>query len=208
MPDHGYSAADIQVLEFDESVRARPGMYFGVGRENAALATEVLGSVLVHALHPAARLAPTHTPRVHAEVFADLAFAVADDQAGLAGDGGIPRLGYHGSLLGTDRWLLAAAAAVSARVIVEVWRDGRGHCQELSGLRPVTMPQEFDAPPGSGTKVTFELDRIYFGPDAAITSDLNALDLHGPYCTDPPGPGRVTIRDLRRGNDSDTISHS
>lgn len=208
MPDHSYSAADIQVLEFDESVRSRPGMYFGVAREDQALATKVLCCVLVHALHPAASLAPAHTARAYADICADLTFSVTDDQVGAADEHGIPRLGYYSSLLGTDRWMLAAAAAVSSRAVVEVWQDGRGFRQELIRLRPAATPHEFDAPAGSGTTVTFDLDPAYFGDDAAITSGLNALDLHGPHCADQPGPGHLTIRDLRRDDNSNTSHYS
>jgi hypothetical protein len=45
--------------------------------------------------------------------------------------------------------------------------------------------------------VTYILDTDYFKPAAAITADLAHLDVHGPYCTYPAGPGSVIIRDLR-----------
>lgn len=206
MAENTYGAADIHVLEFDEAVRARPGMYFGVGPEDPALATQVLCRVLDHALHPAARLARAHTASVHAEILGDLSFAVTDDQIGPVDEHGVPRRGYQDSLLGTDRWMLAAAAAVSSHSFVEIWQDGRGFRQELARLRPTSAPERCDAPSGGGTKATFHLDPAYVGHDAAITRDLNTLDLHGPHCTEPAGPGQVTIRDLRRGPDS-TPSH-
>ncbi|SCF36189.1 hypothetical protein GA0074696_4856 [Micromonospora purpureochromogenes] len=51
-----YSRTDITVLEFDGSVR------------NPRLATEVLCAVLRHALHPAIKVAPIHTPYVTAQI--------------------------------------------------------------------------------------------------------------------------------------------
>lgn len=192
-----YSAADIQLLEVDASVRKSPGMYFGASRENSQLATQVLCSVLGHALHPATSVAPAHTLRARAEISADLEFSVADDQADPFDGQGLPRLGYYGSLLGPDRWISAAAAAVSSRAVVEVWRDGRGFHQTLAGLRPIGPPEELEARDGRGTRVTLELDPAYFGPSAAISTDLGSLDLHGPHCTEPGGPGYVAIRDLR-----------
>ena len=192
-----YSAADIQLLEFDDAVRKRPGMYFGASRESAGLATQVLCGVLGHVLHPATSVAPAHTLRACAEISADLAFSVIDDQANPFDEQGLPRLGYYGSLLGPDRWISAAAAAVSSRAVVEVWRDGRGFHQVLAGVRPVGPPEELEAGDGCGTRVTFELDPAYFGPRAAISTDLRSLDLHGPDCTEPSGPGFVTVRDLR-----------
>ncbi|MEU8390845.1 hypothetical protein [Micromonospora sp. NPDC048842] len=44
-----YTAANITVLDFDESVRRRPGMYFGA---DAHLATSVLTAVVIASLHP------------------------------------------------------------------------------------------------------------------------------------------------------------
>lgn len=192
-----YSAAGIEVLEFDESVRRRPGMYFGVARDNPGLATEVLCGVLGHALHPAARVGPAHTSQVTAEVVGDLAFMVADDRAFALDRDGPARLGYFGSLLGPDRWASAAAAAVSSRTVVEVWRDGVGFRQELAGIRPLTGPRRYDPPPDAGTRVSFELDPDYFGSGHAIASDLAGFDPHGPDCVEPAGPGQVTLVDVR-----------
>lgn len=197
---HEYSSADITVLEFDASVRKRPGMFFGVGPDNPALATRVLDTLLRHALHPAPSVAPDHVPRVVAEIGADLAFSVADDQADALTDEGVPRDGYHGSLLTFDRWAFAAAAALSVRVTVDVWRDGRGLRQRLAGLRPVEAPVEFAAGAGCGTRVAYLLDAGYLGSSAAVTADLSVIDVHGPYCALPTGPGFAVVRDLRDSN--------
>ena len=184
---------------FDDAVRKRPGMYFGASRESVQFATQVLCSVLGHALHPATTVAPAHTLRASAQISADLAFSVLDDQANPFDGQGLPRLGYCGSLLGPDRWISAAAAAVGSCVNVEVWRDGRRFHQELAGSRPVGPPEELEAKDdGCGTRVTFELDPVYFGESASISTELGSPDLHGPHCSEPSGPGYVEIRDLRR----------
>ncbi|MFJ6676318.1 hypothetical protein ACIQMJ_34900 [Actinosynnema sp. NPDC091369] len=192
MAEHGYDAGDITVPEFDELVRRRPGLFFGRGDPRSA--TEVLRGVLDHALHPAARVAPPHVPRVVVEVRGDLAFSVVDDQADALGGRDLPRPGYFGSLLGPNRWVTAAAAALSAHATVEVWRDGRGFRQDLTGLRPTGRPEPFAAPAGAGTRVVLDLDPGFC--TAAITTDLGAVDPHGPGCAELPA-ALVVLRDLR-----------
>ncbi|BCJ65669.1 hypothetical protein [Polymorphospora rubra] len=103
MEGNGYSADGIEVLEFDESVKRWPDMYFGAGRGSPDLATRVLSSVLAYALHPATRVAAPHTPQATAEITGDLAFVVTDDQADALDESGSVRLGYNGSLLGPVR---------------------------------------------------------------------------------------------------------
>ncbi|MEU4771594.1 hypothetical protein [Micromonospora sp. NPDC023644] len=196
MTEPDYSLAKIAVLEFDDSVRKQPGMYFGVGREDPRLATRVLCAVVGHAFHPPTRVAASHTPDVVAEITADLVFSVTDDQADILTGRGMPKLGYYDSLLACDRWSSAAAAAVSAQTVVEVWRHGHGFRQSLIGLRPVEPPAEFSAPAGAGTRVAYILDPAYFG-SAAITTDLASLDVHGPHCANTTGPGKVVVRDRR-----------
>ena len=191
-----YSAADIRVVEFDEHVRAQPQMYFQVGRRNPEFATRVLENVLGHALHPAARLAPVHTLQVEAEITGDLSFAVRDDRADALDEHGNPQLGYFESLLRPERWLSAAASAVSSRVVVEVWRNGHALEQELAGLRPLSEPRNINPLPGTGTRIAFELDRTYV-EQHRLTLNVTGLDLHGPDCNGPAGPGRVTLTDLR-----------
>ncbi|NUT96429.1 MAG: hypothetical protein HOY78_30815 [Saccharothrix sp.] len=187
----GYSADDITVFGFPEAVFRRPGMFFGVGLGHPDLATRVLTRVLGHSLHPAAAVGPPHTARAHAEVRGDFEFAVTDDLADRSD------LGYHGTLLGPSRLDAALAAALSTRTTVEVWRDGRGRRQELHGLRPASAVEEFAAPPGTGTRVEVELDPAHFG---GPLGGIDALDLHGEWCADTGGPGRVLVRDLRGAN--------
>jgi hypothetical protein len=201
-----YDAARITVREFDEFARRSPAVFFGVAQDDPRLATEVLRGVLAHALHPATRVAPVHTPQVEVEVRGDLAFSVTDDQADAADtlDGQAPRLGYFGSLLGPARWVAAVAAALSTRTVAEVWWDGRGFRQHLAGIRPTGEPEVFDAPAGTGTRVVFDLDPAYFG--AGIAADLGSLDPHAPDCAAEPGArGRVVLRDLRA--DGEPVEH-
>jgi DNA gyrase/topoisomerase IV subunit B len=198
--EHGYCEQGplaLTVLTMAESVRRRPGMYFGVGPGDPRLATQVLCAVVGHAVHLAAKVAAGHAAHVVADVTADLAFTVTDDQADLpTGQDDTPRYGYEESLLTNDRWVTAATAAVSSQTIVEVWQDGRGFRQTLVGLRPVEPAQAFSAPTGAGTRVAHILDPDFFG-SAIITTDLADLDPRGPHCVDAVGLDGVLIRDHR-----------
>jgi DNA gyrase/topoisomerase IV subunit B len=199
--EHGYSAADITVLSMADAVRKRPGMYFEVGPGDPRLATNVLCAVVRHAFHPPARVADSHTTRVVVEITADLAFSVTDDQAETLTSPDTPKLGYEKSLLTPTRWLCAAAAAVSSQTTVEIWREGQGFRQRLTGLSPSGPPAQFPAPVGSGTRVAYVLDPAFFG-SAVITSDIGTLDVHGPHCADDVGPGEIVVRDHRSDNSS------
>ena len=192
-----YSIADIRVLRFDETVRARPGMYFGAGLGDPRLATRVFEAVVGHAFHPAATVGGHHMPMVTGEITGDLAFSVVDDQVTAWDRNGLPRRGYFDSLMTSDRWQAAAAAALSSRTVVEVWRRGVGLRQELEHLRPAGEPEPFEPPDGVGTRMTFELDHEHFTADAAITTELDTLSFHGPDCGRGGGPGRITIHDRR-----------
>ncbi|WP_372346018.1 hypothetical protein [Streptomyces sp. KL116D] len=199
--DHSYDAADIEVLEFDAVVRKRPGMFFRVAPDEPQFATEVLCAVATHVLHPATRVAGEHTLRGLVEITSDSSFTLCVDQPHSWEDKG-PVLGYFGSLLGPEWWLMAAAAAMCEQVTVEMWCAGRGWRQLHTGIRPLAAPQEFRPPQphGSGTSVRFAFDRAYVGPHFVLPADHESLDLHGPYCSKPAGPGQVLIRDTRRGS--------
>jgi DNA gyrase/topoisomerase IV subunit B len=194
VPESQYDAASITILEFEDVVRKRPGMYFGVGKTDSRMATRVLCAVVGHALHPAAAVAPRHVPGVIAEITADLAFSVTDDQADTLTGTDEPVLGHYGSLLTGSRYLSAAAAAVSRQTTVEVWSNGRGFRQRLVGAKPVEPPVTFAAPAGAGTRVAFLLDPAHIGA-SVITTDIAGLDVHGPDCS--VIDGKLVIRDLR-----------
>ncbi|MEU6611934.1 hypothetical protein ABZ922_44230 [Streptomyces shenzhenensis] len=204
---HPYDAADIEVLEFDAAVRKRMGMYFGVGRGDSRLPVCVLSAVGRHVLHPATRVAAEHSLRAVVEINGDLSFTTVMDQTHAWVGSDTPALGYYDSLLGPEWWLLAAAAALSERVTIEMWSAGRGFGQELVGMRPLSGPREFDSLEGSGMKVTFVFDPTHVGLGFALPADLENLDLHGPQCSAPAGSGHVLIRDLRHGSTGQEVVH-
>ncbi|MFZ3467600.1 hypothetical protein ACODT3_39405 [Streptomyces sp. 4.24] len=71
-----YTADQLRVMEFQEHVRARPAVYFGVERDSPELPTEVLQRVVWDALH---RRDGTHG-QISVEITTDLSFTVEDDQ--------------------------------------------------------------------------------------------------------------------------------
>ncbi|WP_431915834.1 hypothetical protein [Nonomuraea jabiensis] len=188
-----YSAADITVLSWDDAVRRRPAMYFGVDRQHPDLPTRILTAVLIDALH----LRHGEHRKASAEIIADLCFTVVDDQTRETDERGDPKVDHLGSLLDRQRWMQAAATALSVRTVIEVWVEGHGLRQELAGTQPLAPPREVVAPVANGTMVTYELDHSYFTPGAAISPSLEGLDLHGEWCARYPMAGSVAVRDLR-----------
>ncbi|WP_410580726.1 hypothetical protein [Amycolatopsis sp. lyj-108] len=197
MAEGEYSTADIEVLEFDESVRHRPGMYFGVSLDDPRLPSNVVHVGVDHAVHPAPHLTAPHSPVVAVEILDDLSFSITDDQLCAAEGCRVPDSGYFGSLLGPDRWTLAAASALSRRTTVKVWQDGRGLHQELAGLRPIGPPESFTAPRGRGTTVTIELDPGRLPPGVAIDTNVETIGMcRGDDCV-AEAPQGVTVIDRR-----------
>ncbi|MDT0455020.1 hypothetical protein RM550_04595 [Streptomyces sp. DSM 41527] len=188
-----YTADQIQVVTFAESVRARPAMYFRVGRDSPELPTEVLQTVAWDALH---HDDGTHG-RISVEIRSDLSFTVEDDRRHTADELGNPLPGFFNSLFDKERWAPAAAAALSVRTIIEVWLDGRGFRQELAGSAPTGPWEEFTAPVANGTLATFELDPAYCAPGEAIAWALLPSELHGEKCDQHPSLATFQIRDLR-----------
>ncbi|WP_411137967.1 hypothetical protein [Streptomyces sp. C10] len=188
-----YTADQITAVTFEESVRARPAMYFRVGRDGPELPTEVLRTVVWDALH---HRDGTHG-QVSVEINSDLSFTVVDDQPHTADDSGLPFPGFHGSLLDRERWAPAAAAALSGRTLIEVWVDGRGYRQELAGSTPGGPWEEFATPEANGTRTTFELDPAYCAPAEAIAWNLIPSEVLGEGCDRCTFPIAVEIRELR-----------
>ncbi|MGW3245654.1 hypothetical protein [Streptomyces sp. NPDC001070] len=199
MAGHSYDPSRIVLLEFDAAVRARPGMYFRHGRGDRRLPTSVLCAVTGHVLHPATAVAAVHSLSALVEITGDLAFTVTfDEPHSWEGHEGLAT-GHFGALPGPEWLYPAAAAALSTRAVAEVWRGGRGFRQELRGIRPCSVPREYAAPAGSGTRWEFVLDADYFGQDASLAAEPGRLDPCGPDCAEPAGPGYVLVRDLRDG---------
>jgi DNA gyrase/topoisomerase IV subunit B len=184
-------------MAFEEHVRARPAMYFGVDRDSAALPTEVLQRVAWDAMH---RRDGTRG-QISVTITSDLGFTVEDERPHSADERGRPLPGFFGSLLDEDRWAPAAAAALSVRTVIEVWLDGLGYRQELAGAVPTGPWVECPAPRPYGTKTAFHLDPTYVGPGEAIAWALRPEELQEEGCETHPSPATFSIRDLRRGAD-------
>jgi hypothetical protein len=191
-----YSAAHITVLSFDEAVRKRTGMYFAVAPDSPDLPSNILRGVILEALHG---VGGGHCSVV-AEVTADLCFTVADNQPPSLSDPGEPEPGFYDSLINKHRWALAAAAALSARTLIEIRAAGRGWRQGLTGTAP-GLPELFGAPgEADGTRATFELDAGFLAPGAAISLSPERLRDWEARCTECAGPRRadvLTISDRR-----------
>lgn len=122
------------------------------------------------------------------EISGDLRFAVTDDQLPALDGFCEPESGFYGSLLSQSRWMLAAAAALGSRTLVEIRVGGRGWRQELTGTAP-SRPVPFDAPgEASGTRVTFELDAAFLTPAAIISTSAGQW------------PARQRLRCVRGGS--------
>jgi hypothetical protein len=178
----------IAVVTDANAVRARPRLYFGVGRGDPCLPGAIARTV---AAEP---FGWSHEPvDVELRVDADLTFTVTDDGT-VPLTGGLPLLDRNGCLLDRRRWALAAAAALSVRVSVEVHACGRRWVQTLAGAIPESPPHDHGEAEGPLTRVTFELDAGFFRPGAALPADSGELWPNG-------GPGAVrgsfAVTDLR-----------
>lgn len=166
-----YSPRWIAVRTDVPAVRARPRLYFGLGRADPGLPAAIARTVAAE---------PFGWSRdpvdVRLRIDADLAFTVTDDGAvPLDRAAGRPLLDRNGCLLDRRRWALAAAAALSVRVSVEVRSCGRRWVQALAGAFPASPPQDCGDAPGSLTRVTFELDRSFFRPGSVLPADASSL---------------------------------
>jgi hypothetical protein len=147
-------------------------MYFGLGRADPGLPTAIARLV---ASEP---FGWSNDPvDVRLRIDSDLMFTVTDDGPVpldySAPDG--PLLDRNGCLLDRRRWALAATAALSVRVSLEVQACGRRWVQALTGAAPSCPPQDCGPATGSLTRVTFELDPGFFRPGATLPADTDGL---------------------------------
>lgn len=162
------------------AVRARPRMYFGLGRYDPGLPAAIARTVAAE---------PFGWSRdpvdVRLRIDADLTFTVTDDGAvPLDCREGRPLLDRNGCLLDRRRWALAAAAALSVRASVLVHACGRRWIQALDGAAPACPPQDCGEATGSLTRVTFELDASFFRPGAQLPAAPGTLwpdDVRGSF---------------------------
>ena len=174
-------------------------MYFGLGRADPGLPGAIARTV---AAEP---FGWSHEPVVvELRVDADLTFTVIDDGVvPLDRSGGLPLLDRNGCLLDRRRWALAAAAALSRRVSIEVHACGGRWVQTLTGAARDAPPQDRGVADGTLTSVTFELDAGFFRPDAALPADTGELWPDG-------GPdairGSFAVTDLRADRNGKAMS--
>jgi hypothetical protein len=192
--DAKFSGKWIAVATSDEAVRARPRMYFGLGRSSPWLPAAVARAV---AAEP---FGWSHNPvNVELRLESDLAFTVLDDGAvPCFGLDRLPLLDDRGCLLDRRRWALSAAASLSARTFIEIRASERLWRQTLSGTTADTAPQDCGPCDGPLTRITFELDGQYFRPGAVLPADTAWL------WPDVPRQVRGTFRvtDLRTADTS------
>ncbi|GAA2208577.1 hypothetical protein GCM10009850_040350 [Nonomuraea monospora] len=186
MEGHKYNAADITVLTGDQSIRRRPGMYFGIGPDRPEFPSRVLRAAVEDALH----LEGGEHRDVHLEIRSGLDFVVTFEQGRLCRE-------PMDVLFDRPRWWgLRSVAAVSERVLIEVQEGRRGARQEL---RPGTSPSpvtSFTASDETKTSIFVYLDPEYCGRGAALTPP-DASELHGEWCVGAASAGVVTVTDLR-----------
>lgn len=189
-PDAARQAIRI-VGTFDDSVRLRPKMYFGVDRDDPALLTALVRAVASEPFHY-----PGNAPvGVEIVIEADLTFVVADNQpVTYYNPGGLPGLRPDESLLDRRRPSLHAVAALTTSTCVEVRTGGRLWRQELAGSQPISGPRDGGGSERQGIRVRFDLDHNYFPQGAALPRDLAELRRAIPAA---PGTGSLTVIDSR-----------
>ncbi|TMR11542.1 type IIA DNA topoisomerase subunit B [Nonomuraea turkmeniaca] len=197
----GYTARHLSVLEGLEAVRKRPGMYIGSTDSRGLMHClwEIVDNGVDEAL-------AGHCDRIEVELYADGSIEVRDNgrgipvdvepKSGLAGvelvytklhAGGKFGGGSYGASGGLHGVGASVVNALSARLDVEVDRDGRVH--EISFRRGVTGIFDGDGPTAkfkkksglrigatlprkvTGTRVRFWADKQIFLPDAEVSMD-------------------------------------
>jgi len=166
-------------------------MYFGFSRDDPKLMAAV---ARLAAEEPFVRTTdlPAH---VTLTVTSDISFTVDDDLPPPTDAEGRPQPGIDGSLIGRRRWQLAAAAAVSTHVSIEVHVGGRVWRQELAHIGSPAEIRDDGPSDVIGTRATFSLDPAYFTPGSSLPADITELK---PDVASQPLPGTPAIVDLRR----------
>ena len=164
-----YDATSITVLEGLDAVRKRPGMYIGSTGERGLhhLVTEVIDNAVDEAL-------AGYCDRIEIDLLADGAVRVVDNGRGIPVDDvaseGRPALEvvlttlHAGGKFGGDGYKVSGGLhgvgvsvvnALSARLAVEVRRDGTRYFQEYAFGRPVAPLRHEGTSTETGTTVTF-----------------------------------------------------
>ena len=174
--ESSYGAKDIYVLEGLEPVRKRPGMYIGgTGTDGLHhLVWEVVDNSINEAMAGYAK-------RVIVELLPENKIAVTDDGRGIPVDihphtkksapETVLTTLHAGGKFGGDSYKVAGGLhgvgvsvvnALSARVRVEVCRDGRVHAQEYKQGKPLHAVKKEGTCKKTGTKVIFAPDPEIF----------------------------------------------
>ncbi|MFJ7250053.1 hypothetical protein ACIQWA_36200 [Kitasatospora sp. NPDC098652] len=169
---NAYEGVRIQVHEWPEAVRKRPGMFVGSTDERGlrALVFAVSDRAVNDVLDGrASRVDITLLPGGAVRI-ADDGPGVRVDDAGGTDDAGLETVltrpgayGRHDAVLGNFGLGPAVANALSSRLTAEVRRDGVRWVQEYARGVALAPPAQAGPTAGSGTTVTFRRDTEIFG---------------------------------------------
>ncbi|MFC9434220.1 hypothetical protein [Nocardia sp. NPDC057030] len=180
-PEGYYSTAKIVVRSFEETVRARPQMFFGCHREDPRLAGAVVDAAVRDTLREPNRQTVPADVAVEVVIESDHRFTITDNLVNEMG-----KLDANG--LPLSRWALGALLAVSARTSIEIRTTDRQWLLEFAGTTPTESPREHVSTGSPGTRITCELDRDYLPATAVLPAAADLLDVRD---------DRVIVIDLR-----------